>query len=75
MAVMTTPKSCKATLVTNKGSDPVSGSMIKGNVAISGLRATADNDKIYAVAQLLASCLAHQVITVLKTESVELSLE
>lgn len=72
--IMTTPVSCKAQLITNKGED-ASGSLVKGKVSINGLRADADNQKIYNVAALLAACVAHQVLTIVKTESVELSNE
>ena len=72
--IMTTPVSCKAALITNKGSD-ANGRLVRGNVGINGLRAGADNTKLYNVASLLAACLAHPVLTVTKTETVELSNE
>ena len=72
--IMTTPVSCKANLITNKGSD-ANGRLVKGNVSINGLRAGADDTKLYSVASLLAACLAHPVLTVTKTETVELSNE
>ena len=73
--IIDTPVSCKAALVTNKGADPQTGSLMKGSVAINGLRAGADNTKIYNVASLLAACVAHPVLTITKTETVELSNE
>ena len=72
--IMTTPVSCKATLITNKGSD-ANGSLIKGKVSISGLRAGADDTKLYNVAALVAACVAHPVLTITKTETVELTEE
>ena len=72
--IMTTPVSCKATLITNKGSD-ANGSLVKGNVSISGLRAGVDNTKLYNVASLLCACVAHPVLKIIKTEAVELSEE
>ncbi|MCR4817364.1 MAG: hypothetical protein K5841_00220 [Fretibacterium sp.] len=72
--IMTTPVSCKAALVTNRGTDS-SGGLLRGSVGINGLRAGADNDKIFSVASLLAACLAHPVLTITKTETVELSDE
>ena len=72
--IMTTPVSCKASLVTNKGQD-AEGHLVKGKVSLNGLRAGADNAKIYNVASLLGACLAHPVLTITKTETVELSNE
>lgn len=71
MAIMTTPVSCKAALITNLGQD-ASGALRKGNVSINGLRAAADNQKLYNVAALLCSCVAHPVMKITKTETVEL---
>ena len=72
--IMTTPVSCKATLITNKGSD-ASGKLVKGNIGINGLRAGVDNTKLYNVAALVAACVAHPVLTITKTETVELTEE
>ena len=72
--IMTTPVACKASLITNKGQD-VNGGLDKGNDANNGLRAGADDTKIYNVASLLAACVAHPVLTITKTETVELSNE
>ena len=72
--IITTPVTCKAALITNKGSD-ANGRLVRGNVGINGLRAGADDTKLYNVASLLAACLAHPVLTITKTETVELSNE
>ena len=72
--IMTTPVSCKAAMITNKGQD-ADGRLVKGNIGISGLRAGADNTKIYNVASLVAACVAHPVLTITKTETVELTEE
>ena len=72
--IITTPVSCKAALITNKGTD-ANGSLVRGSVGINGLRAEADNTKLYNVASLLAGCLAHPMLTITKTETVELSNE
>lgn len=72
--IIMTPVTCKAALITNKGSD-ANGRLVRGNVGINGLRAGADDTKLYNVASLLAACLAHPVLTITKTETVELSNE
>ncbi|MCR4818525.1 MAG: hypothetical protein K5841_06170 [Fretibacterium sp.] len=72
--IMTTPVSCRAALVTNKGTDS-SGKLVRGSVGITGLSAGADNTKLYNVAALLSACVAHPVLTITKTETVELSDE
>lgn len=72
--IIDTPVSCSAAVITNKGQD-ADGHLIKGKVSMNGLRAGADNAKIYNVASLLGACLAHQVLTITKTETVELSNE
>ena len=72
--IMTTPVSCKATLITNKGQDS-EGHLVKGKVNIGGLRAGVNDTKLYNVASLLCACVAHQVLTIVKTESVELTEE
>lgn len=75
MAVTSTPISCSAKIVTNKGTDASTGAMIKGSVPISGLAAGADNTKVYNVAALLSACIAHSAIQITKTETVELENE
>ena len=72
--IMTTPVSCEAALITNRGQD-AEGRLVKGNVGINGLRAGADNTKLYNVASLVAACVAHPVLTITKTETVELTEE
>ena len=72
--IMTTPVSCKATLITNKGSG-ANGKLVKGSIGINGLRAGVDNTKLYNVAALAAACAAHPVLTITKTETVELTEE
>ena len=75
MAVTAVPISCKAGLTLNKGQDPDTGKTLSGTCSINGLRAGADNTKIYNVAALLAECVAYPVVRVVKTESVELENE
>ena len=75
MAVVSTAKSAKFGLKLNKGTNAETGNMISGTMTVSGLRQGADNQKVYNVATLMASCLAYPVTEVTKTEVVTLEAE
>lgn len=71
MAITSTPISCSAKLLLNKGQS-AEGKTLTGSSSISGLVAAADNQKVYNVASALADCVADPVIRIEKSEKVEL---
>jgi type IV secretory pathway VirJ component len=68
MAVQAIAKSTKATIRLFAGTDPESGKALYKNVTLSGLRSNPDGEKVYAVVDAAAPCLAHTVSGVTTTE-------
>ena len=67
MSAISAAKSTRANLTLSAGTDD-SGKTITKNVTLSGLNGNPDGDKLMAVVDLVAPCLAHSVITVTTTE-------
>lgn len=75
MAVMKTLKSAKAGLVLQKGTDPVTGSIVKGNMSLGNIKETATDEAVYGVGAGLAPCLKYSVMEINRSASYALELE
>lgn len=68
MAATATTKRASMSLTLKQGTDPITQKDVNKSVSISGLRGSADADKIYALATAVAPCVIGDVSAIAYTE-------